>query len=194
MSAFQVSVQVFHSLRKHLCFSRTAGHAFTCIALTLLQLRVKCATCMCRMWENGITRVCVCNLKLVYLFLLWPACLRYGNTSVARGSADVGANIARLLTLNHVGTRQTPCCCCCSYGLVSSSYWLLEKLKAGERLIKDTWVHVARQGPGCGFYWLPGLINTQSRRESLLAAMYCLDAFMMQGCRWVDSWGLGVFV
>lgn len=133
MSALQVSVQVFHSLRKHLFFSRTAGHAFTCIALTLLQLRVKCATCMCRMWENGITRVCVCNLKLVYLFLLWPACLRYGNTSVARGSADVGANIARLLTLNHVGTRQTPCCCCCSCAGVPSSSGATSRRHAAQK-------------------------------------------------------------
>lgn len=126
-----------------------------------------------------ISHLCVCKLEPVDLFPLWPACLRYRDTSVAPGSADVGANVARLFTLNHAGTLQTSCCCCCSYGLVSSSYWLLAELKAGEKLIKDTWVCVARQGPGCGFYWLPGLINTQSRRESLLAAMYCLDAFMM---------------
>lgn len=121
---------------------------------------------------------CVCKPKPIYLFSLRPACLRYRDTSVACGVADVGAIAARLFTLNHVGTLQTPCCCC-SYGLVSSSYWLLAKLKAGERLIKDTWVCAGRQDSGCGFYWLAGLINTQSQRESLLAAMYCLDAFVM---------------
>lgn len=131
---------------------------------------------VCVLCENvHFTPVCAHKLKPVYRFPLWPACLWYQDTSVARGLADVGANAARLFTLNHVGTLQTPCCCCCcSYGLVSSSYWLLVKLKAGERLIKDTLVCVARQGPVCGFYWLAGLINTGSRRESLLAAMYCL--------------------
>lgn len=159
-------------------FSHTAGQAFICTALTVTQLCVKWTACICisDLWSHAF--VCLHTPRPLHLFPLRLACLRYSGTSVAPGSADVGANATQLFTLNHVGSRQTPCCCCC-YGLVPSSYWLLAKLKAGERLIKDTWVCVACQGPLCGFYWLPGLINTRSRRESLLTVMYCSDPSVM---------------
>lgn len=133
-----------------------------------------------------ISHSCVCKLKPVHLLPLWSACLRYRDTSVAPGSADVGANAARLFTLNHVGTLQTPCCC--SYGLASSSYWLPAKLKAGERLIKGTWVCVARQGPGCGFYWLPGLINNCEPKGELVSSHILLRCLHDVGCKWADGW------
>lgn len=76
---------------------------------------------MCISYLCACVFVCVYKLKPIHLFPPWSACLRYGDTSVAPGSADVGANAARLFTLNHVSSRQTPCCRC-SYGLVSSIY------------------------------------------------------------------------
>lgn len=138
------------------------------------------AACQMSLVYVSYVKMCVRELKPVHLFPLRSACLRHRDTSVAPGSADVGANAARLFTLNHVGTLQTPCChccCCCSYGLVSSSYWLLVKLKAGKRLIKDTWVCVARQGPGCGFYWLPGLINNSEPNGELVSSHIGLRCF-----------------
>lgn len=79
-TAFDVSVQVFHSQRNHLCVRYTAGQAFMCTALTLLELCVKWAAHMCLMWNCAFhTSMCVrvYKLKPVYLFPLWPVCLRY---------------------------------------------------------------------------------------------------------------------
>lgn len=70
----------FFTLRNHLCVRYTAGQAFMCTALTLLELCVKWAAHMCLMWNCAFhTSMCVrvCKLKPVYLFPLWPVCLRY---------------------------------------------------------------------------------------------------------------------
>lgn len=99
-------------------------------------------TCLCVKWTTCV--FCIFYFlvpKSVHLLPVWLAHFWCGDTSVALGLADVCANAARMFTLNHVGSRQTPCCCR-SYGLVLSCYWLLVELKAGERLIKDTRVCV----------------------------------------------------
>lgn len=76
----------------------------------------------CVVCKHVYSHVCVYEPQLAHLFPPCSTCLRYRDTSVAPGSADVGANAARLFSLNHAGTLQTPCCCCCcSYGLVSPS-------------------------------------------------------------------------
>lgn len=66
------------------------------------------------------THTPVCVSKPIHLFPLWSACVRYGDISVAPGSADVAANASGLFFPNHAGSHQTPYCC--SYGLVSSRY------------------------------------------------------------------------
>lgn len=106
---------------------------------------------VCQMNHVCVFYGSVCfTLVSVYLGADWSAfiCFLYGrpvsdmgDTSVAPGLADVCASAARMFTLNHVGSRQTPCCCR-GYGLVPSRYWLLVELKAGEQLIKDTQVCV----------------------------------------------------
>lgn len=194
-SVFSVSLQlssilrgntfVFHVLQgEHL--SAQPWHSPSCVSNEAHLLRV------CVLLSPAC--VCVCAYADCSAFI----CFLYGrpafdmeDASVAPGSADVCTNAARMFTLNHAGSRQVPCCRC-SYGLVSSCYWLPARLKAGERLIKDTWVCVwcaTALAVGFFFYRLPGLINTRSQREILLTAMFCLDACMMQPWGWMRDGG-----
>lgn len=125
------------SLRTHVCVLLSHWGNFTVAENTYISyvlqgkhLSAQPDTCpavsnephMCIVGENvHFTLVSLCvELTVLHLFPLRSACLQYGDTSVAPGSADVGVNAARLFTLNHAGTHQTPRCC--SYGLVSSSY------------------------------------------------------------------------
>lgn len=70
------------------------------------------------------------------------ACLWHEGTSVAP-DRQMLVLMPHDCSLLIAGVSGHILCCCSSYGLVSSSYWLLVKLEAGARLIKDTWVCVA---------------------------------------------------
>lgn len=149
----------FYSIAKKttFIFPRTAGGAFIWAALTAAQLCVKWAACMCLVHAHAVpcthTHTPVCVSKPIHLFPLWSACVRYGDISVAPGSADVAANASGLFFPNHAGSHQTPYCC--SYGLVSSRYWPPAGLRAGDRLIKDTWECAACLGRHCSFLLTP---------------------------------------
>lgn len=108
---------------KHLCSCLSV----VCITLALKSMDTHFVCLAC-------AYVSVRVLKAVYLFPLRTTCLRYWVSLPALQMLPLTFLDCSLLIM---GARFPPGCRC-SYGLVSSSYWLPAKPKAGGTLIKDT--------------------------------------------------------
>lgn len=108
---------------KHLCL---------CLSVVCITLALK------SMYTHFVCLACaymhVWVLKAVYLFPLRTACLRYWVSLPALQMLPLTFLDCSLLIMR----ARFPPGCRCSYGLVSSSYWLPAKPKAGGTLIKDT--------------------------------------------------------